>query len=178
MLIRTANIFNRSLLPVWLLLVVVALIDLTGRVWIEDESKEDTWRVKPLNVTTDWRPSTTEIEPLKALLSAYEQAVEEEQSVEAGMALELQKSQQGDLAQLFDGEARYRLAGIFNHNDLFGVLSHYDFSSKETNVMKVKLGDVIGAYKVAAISNDAVKFTSVDSREITLFLYKKFEKEQ
>lgn len=178
MLISTTSIFNRSLLPVWLCLVFIALIDLTGRVWLEEESNEDNWQVKHLNAAADWRPSKTEIETLKALLSAYEQAVEEEQSIEAGMALELQKSQQGDLAQLFDGEARYRLVGIFNHSDLFGVLSHYDFSSKKANVMKVKLGDIIGAYKVAAISNDAVKFTSDDSREITLFLYKKFEKKQ
>ena len=168
-----------------LICMVVAVVDFTVRVFPEGASDDISkvpveprsfGRLVPSEAWIAWHES------IKVAAEAEAKRVEEERlalaqaesSTKPDREVSQKDDQKGDLLRVKIGGITYQLWGVFNKvdkvagKDTFGVLK-----SKNKSI-QIRIGDVIGSYRVTAIETRSVTFAStVDERVATLWLFGK-----
>lgn len=162
----------------------VALVDFTVRVFPEVPSDEVSGTLGEAEIFGRLMPSKDWFAWYEGIKSEAEAEAEAKKLAEAKLAAAAQAEantevprkdeQKGDLLRVRIGAITYQLWGVFNKvdkasgNDEFGVLK-----SEDTTV-QVRMGDVIGGYRVTAVDTRSVTFAStVDERVVTLWLFGK-----
>jgi hypothetical protein len=90
--------------------------------------------------------------------------------VPSGMSEQQQRQQSGSLSRLFDGDYEYRLSGVFWDSSYFAILSKTHMITKETEEIKLRSHDLLGDYRVQAISQFKIDFTR-EAQQLSLPMF-------
>lgn len=166
--------------PLYPFLLVFALVDITWRLLPSTESSEDSSMPAVMPLARPM-PSTLLVQSIAdfkasiAMANAVEQNVDDVSPVE-GMSAEEQAQQRGLLQQLWIGDLRYRLVGIFSvqhDSQHFAVLSAQEGNSSQQASRQLTVGNELSGYLVTEISTTSIVLQSQDGRSITLRLFEK-----
>jgi hypothetical protein len=169
------SITEKQFLPIWGVLIIVMVTDVTTRLNTENISSEDKWQITDNAATTMTNLQQQETDDILTALTAYEVAEvdnKDSSSTIEGMSAAEQAEQQGLLGQLYIGDLRYRLVGVFTDKMSFAILQQKNIVSGEQVLIKVKANDMLKHYKVEKILTNQVIITS-NTHNISLDLYKK-----
>jgi len=170
------SVTDKQFLPIWLLLIVVMIIDVTTRLNTAQVNSAKNWEISENIITTRAHLSPQDTNDILAAFAGYDVDVKDETSSAMkmdGMSAEAQAEQQGRLAQLYVGNLRYRLMGVFADKVSFAILQQKDIVSGEQILVKVKTSDTLRHYQVEKILANQVIITSTTNKKISLDLYKK-----
>lgn len=169
------GVTDKQYVPVWLFLLILIMIDLNARFNIQPASAQNNWQLNEQLITPRVHLQQQDSDLILAALNPFEQDQVNDISVStslAAMSLAQQAQQQGLLSQLYVGNLRYRLVGVFTDHAGFAVLQQTNITNAEKTLVKVKAGDMLNQYQVNNILSNQVTITS-DTRNISLDLYKK-----
>lgn len=170
----TKSITKKELLPIWIILCVIILVDMFSRFTPADIAADNEWNSKVNNSQSNIGLSQQHAEHITAIISAFEAStgLAGGNSSEIGiMSQAAQLAQEGDLNEFFSGNLRYRLVGIFNQNRRFAIVSQENLLNNEQVLLNVEVLDEVNKYQIKHILSDKVIFTRND-KQISLFLYR------
>ncbi|MFT5813786.1 MAG: hypothetical protein ACI9VT_001544 [Psychroserpens sp.] len=171
-----ASFTQKFFFPLWGLLVVFILLDITTRL-INYETKDNSqWKLKSISKETILTLQAEQVASIIKMLNNYQTTPEIHTHTHQTMSEAEQLAQQGSLNQLYAGNIRYRLVGIFDKNEPFAVIQQLDVLTNEQNLVKVNVLERLKNYKVTKIFPDNVTLKSDNNGKITLFLYKNLGK--
>jgi len=165
-----AKLSKKELLPLLLILFIAILFDITSRFNGGEANNGSIWKSENGIVSNTISLNQSNADALLNLLNRYETS-EELTNKKNGMSEADQLAQQGDLNELFSKDMRYRLMGIFNHNDRFAVISKQNTENNKQELIRVRVKDNLEDYQVADILADRI-IISHGIKEANLFLYK------
>jgi len=177
MLSHIKNSFTQKFFfPLWGILVVFILLDITTRL-INYETKDNThWQLKSISKETILTLQAEQAERLIKMINNYQTTPEIHTHTHQTMSEADQLAQQGSLNQLYAGNIRYRLVGIFDKNEHFAVIQQLDVSTNEQSLVKVNVLERLKNYKITKIFPNKVTLESDNNGQVTLFLYKNIGK--
>ena len=167
---------QKILIPCWLVLLIVIFFDISTRLTNIEIKQSLPWQVADQAKSGAFSLNQEQAKAIAEAINNYEVSSEIETAVDNTMSEAEQRAQQGDLNQLFSGNKRYRLIGIFDNNERFAVIKQLDVTVNTEKLIKVTIADSLQDYKVTKILANKVILNSGDKREITLFLYQQLEK--
>ena len=132
----------------------------------------EAFTLKPRLIVTEQELSET-----LALFSSYDRK-EEVVAVEpvkvtpkkVGLSQQEQEQQKGKLNRFYVGDLRFVLKGIFTDNDRFAVLYRENLTNGQIDEVRVTQDQLIGPYKVTAITENKVYF-ALEDRVIELAIF-------
>lgn len=163
-------------LPCWGGLIVIIFLDISTRLTYMETKQNLPWKVASEAKNEMLTLSQAQAEEIATAISHFEISSEVESKVNNTMSEAEQLAQQGDLQQLFAGDKRYRLVGIFDKSERFAVIQQLDTTLNKQELIKVTAAERLQGYEITKIFANKATLTSDDKREITLFLYKQLEK--
>lgn len=164
---------QRALWPIWLLLIIVIILDLKYRFANHLSNDNNDWQIETNQVVLAQVLSPEEAKIIAEILSEYDIAKEQVSAPKSTTLSEAeQAAQQGRINQLYSGDLRFRLVGIFTQQQNFAVLSGKDLASSTDKVLKVKVDEKLGEYLITAILANEIQLLAEDKRQITLKLFK------
>jgi hypothetical protein len=177
MLSHIKNSFTQKFFfPVWGILAVFILLDITTRL-INYETKDNSqWKLQSISKDTILTLQAEQAESIIKMINNYQTTPEIQTHTNQTMSEAEQLAQQGSLNQLYAGNIRYRLVGIFDKNEPFAVIQQLDVSTNEQSLVKVKVLERLKNYKITKIFPDKVTLESDNNGQVTLFLYKNLGK--
>lgn len=170
-----AYITDKHFFPVWIFLIIMVMFDLNTRFNTQSNSAQSNWQISEQLITPKGHLQQQDADIILAGFKKFEQnqANKINQPTKlAAMSLAEQANQQGLLSQLYIGNLRYRLVGVFTDDEAFAVLQQTDITNAEQTLVKVKAGDMLNQYQVKQINSNQVTIHS-NSQIISLDLYKK-----
>lgn len=167
---------QRIFLPCWLILFVIIFLDITTRLTNTNVKPSSPWQAASAADNAVFTLEQAQAEQITNAINNYEVSSAPQTSENSVMSEAEQLAQQGDLSELFSGNTRYRLAGIFEKQQRFAVIEQFDVSANESKLIKVSVTDSLQGYEVANIFANKVTLNSSDNRQINLFLYKKSDR--
>lgn len=109
--------------------------------------------------------TTASAEQAKSILHSFERFDKPEETtlktqakVSNVMDESEQRKQSGSLARLFDGDYEYKLSGVFWDSSYFAILSKKHLVTNDIQEIKLRSGDLLGDYRVAAITQFKIDF--------------------
>lgn len=172
--------FQKVFFPVWVLLVFFILLDITTRLTNYEIKSSNNWKITSFDENAGLKLNQAQADIIIKNINNYQKTSknETETSVNKTMSAAEQLAQQGRLSQLYSGDMRYRLVGIFNKSERFAVIQQLDTSMDKQKLLKVNVLENLQNYKITKILANKVILNSNDNRQISLYLYKKQDKSQ
>ena len=167
---------NKQFLPIWLLCIILVIIDASSRLNFAAGEQDNNWQIAQSEMSTKAFLLQQDLDKILAGLADYDietKADSKTANTSQGMSAEEQAKQQGQLEQLYIGNLRYRLVGIFADSKIFAILKQKNINTNEESLVKVAVNDKLQRYKVTKILVNQVLLTSDSNQNITLDLYKK-----
>jgi hypothetical protein len=173
MLSHIKNSFTEKFFfPLWGILVISITLDITTRLINYETQDNSQWKLQSINKAPILTLQAEQAESIIKLLNNYQTAPEIQTNTNQTMSEAEQLAQQGSLNQLYAGNIRYRLVGIFDKNEPFAVIQQLDVLKNEQSLVKVKVLERLKNYKITKIFPDKVTLESDNDSQVTLFLYK------
>lgn len=170
------SFMQKALLPIWALLLLFALLDSSMRLNTADINNLEHWQAKVPAVAAMQMLSQEQAEQITSGINKYEveaQSAAIPAEKNTGMSDAEKAAQQGKLNQLYAGDLRFRLMGVFAQNGHFAVLLRKDLSGDTQQLLKVQAGELLENYKISKILANKVLLEADDGRQISLTLFKK-----
>ncbi|SEK46937.1 hypothetical protein SAMN05216262_101433 [Colwellia chukchiensis] len=165
------TITAKPLLPVWAILVLLSVLDITTRLNVGDNSPQKPWQQSDHHITQGLQIDTKHAATIRQLINAYQQQDQTPSVNDNRMSDAQQLAQKGELAELFSGDLRYRLLGIFKQQQAFAVIEQHHMISDEKETLKITLQSSLNGYQVRDIASNKIELISNDQRQVTLYLY-------
>ena len=171
---------QKALLPIWGLLIASSLLDVSARLSTQEVSTGGLRQTDLLQQTHVQKLSQPQAKQISSTITHFEaepaliEAVETQQNMSEAEQL----AQQGKLNQLYAGDLRFRLIGIFAKNGYFAVLSRKDIATDSQALIKVQVDEQLGNYKIGRILANQLQLEADDGRKISLHLFKKNNESQ
>ena len=113
------NLLKRQLsqkvfFPLWVVLIIFSLVDITTRLTDYEIKNNDNWQMAELDEESTFALNEEQAKRIITAIDAFQVPTETASSASEGMSAAEQLAQQGDLGQLFAGDIRYRLVGVFD----------------------------------------------------------------
>jgi hypothetical protein len=161
-------------LPLWTGLLILIAVDLITRINVTPVQQNKPWEdEKATRVIADYI-SEAEATKISFAINNYEvQSSLDEVPGDNYPSVTEQNAQQGDMHELFSGEMRYRLMGIFKKSTAFAVIEQENLLTNEQKIIKITLSSSLNNYQVNDISANKVIFSSQEGRQVSLYLYNK-----
>lgn len=166
------GVFQKSLIPLWFLLAVLAAFDIGNRINNNKAEVNSTWQLEPLNEKLTINLDNDQANEIITAINQYELTQLDEEQPANIMSDADQNNQKGNLDEFYSGELRYRLIGVFDKNERFAVLKEFNVSTNQNTLKKITKFERIKNYQVTDILANTLILQSEDDRIITLFLYK------
>jgi hypothetical protein len=161
-------------LPLWTGLVILIAIDLITRINVTPVKQNKLWQdEKAAKVIAEY---ISEAEATKIGFAINNYAVQSNLDEVPGdnyLSVKEQNAQQGDMHELFSGEMRYRLMGIFKKRTAFAVIEQENLLTNEQQIIKLTLSSSLNNYQVNDILANKVIFSSQEDHQVSLYLYNK-----
>ncbi|MFT5812278.1 MAG: hypothetical protein ACI9VT_000012 [Psychroserpens sp.] len=161
----------KALLPLWAILVLLALLDITTRLQVAPSASQKAWQLSDSQITKGVQITAGRAMAINLAIDKYEQA-SALAPTQYQMSNAEQLAQEGDLEQLYSGDMRYRLVGIFKQQSAFAVIEQEHLRTNEKENNKVTLQSTLNDYQVNEILSNKIVLMSKEKRQVTLYLYK------
>ncbi|MFT5814426.1 MAG: hypothetical protein ACI9VT_002187 [Psychroserpens sp.] len=165
------NITQKKLILLWIILASFVMIDITTRLTDNDSIKTAKVKIEKVENNSALMLEPEDAEVIIANINQYQIQTESDISNNEIMAEAEQNAQNGDLSQLYAGNFRFRLVGVFDKSELFAVIQQMDVTVNEQKLTRISTFERLQNYKVVKINSDKISLLSDDNRQITLFLY-------
>jgi hypothetical protein len=167
----------KELAPVIAGLCILMLLDMTLRLSLEDREGQRPWKPAASTPAALKRLTSKDAVAIMTALGQYDTPqVESAQSATDAntVSAEQQAKQEGNLDQLYVGQLRFRLVGVFSRGERFAVLQQRDVTqNSKPELKKVEIGDTLNDYMVVGIDIDRVQLDTEDGRQVVLMLFSK-----
>jgi len=165
------------LYPVLVGLFMLIVFDISTRLINTETAKPLIWKSDNDNtqINEKLRFNQEQADAINHALNNYEQETLATTNTNTnGQAIsEAEKlAQQGNLNQLYAGDFRYRLVGVFKEKISFAIIQQYNVKTKVQQLIKLKQTEHINNYQISTILANSVLLKSSNKRQIKLFLYK------
>jgi len=171
-----ASFVQKQFMPLWLIITLLILLDISTRLTSYETEQNDTWKIASASKNVGFYLDQAQGKLIKSSIDAYQAAeLETKSKANIGMSEADQLAQQGDLSQLYAGNIRYRLVGIFDKSGRFAVIQQLNIAENENKLIKVAMTESLQGYQVTEILSNKVILRSNDNRQVSLFLYKKLD---
>lgn len=164
---------QKALLPIWALLIFLALLDINTRLISAPIEAGNHWQTATLQQSRVQRLKQVQAKQIISNINDYESEPEIVATAQTEQTLSEaeQAAQLGDLNQLYAGNIRFRLMGIFANNGHFAVLLRKNFSENTQETVKVQVGESLKSYKLSTILANKLLLEAADGRQISLNLF-------
>ncbi len=165
---------SKAHLPLLLALTIFMVVDVITRINMTIMPQSKPWRDENTTKVMIEKITATQTAMISDAINHYK--IEKNSDI-ARVATLLstaeQNAQQGDLEQLFSGDMRYRLMGVFKEKHAFAAIQQKNLLSEEEKTIKVTLSSSLNNYQVDDISANKVTFSSQQGLQVALYLYNK-----
>jgi len=170
---KYSSVLNtKALLPLWLGIIVVILFDMIIRLTNLPTYETATWQSNNIAVGKKRYLSGNQAKAIISGINNFEKNALAVNNKDQNTLQTNELNQQGDLNQLYAGNFRYRVIGIFKEKAFFAVIQQHNLKTKERKLIQVGISESINNYQVIKIMANKVLLTSTDNRQVNLFLYK------
>lgn len=165
----TSAFSDKRLLPVWLVVALIILWDLSSRFSNQAQLNENDWQLEMLDASERRQLSDQDADALLALFARFNNE-SSNSAGEKGLTQEQLLAQKGELKELYSSALKYRLVGIIGTDERVAVLTETQLASGTSKLREVKASQSLEEYKVEAVQADGIKIMG-NGNSIFLKLY-------
>jgi len=166
------SVTQKEFFPLWAVLILFVLFDINTRLTQYETKKNSNWQIETLNKSAGLLLSKEQADSITTDIDNFQVTPEPETNTNKAMSEAEQLAQRGEVGELFSGNIRYRLAGIFDKDERFAVIQQYNVSTNDKELIKGSVFEHLKNYEITEVLANKITLTSNDNRQISLYLYK------
>jgi len=173
------SVTQKVFLPLWAVLILFVFFDISTRLTQFETKKSSNWKIESVSTDNALILSQEQANSIIADINNFQVTPETEVETNVNKATSEaeQLAQQGSLGELFAGNIRYRLVGIFDKGERFAVIQQHDISNNEQKLIKLSVLEHLKNYQITKVLANKITLISNDNRQISLYLYKQLDKQ-